>query len=190
MLLNWNRAVFLQSTATPTYKQQGWCLAVAGRNSWLSDAAPLRGKTTTSEKLQRSQCTEETSLPGKIYLPACPPSALNNVCSDFQPKVTCSTRAPLHFQPPLPWLALTYKQGYLLKSMMWTQPAKMSAANVSCVHNIYRAMVRGFFYESSRSKFSKKWGQHPFVGHYVQLKAIWSHSDLYLTVYLLQNTWK
>lgn len=118
------------------------------QNSWLPIAAPLQGKTTASDELQRSQCTEETSLPGQIYLPACPPSAFNNVCSDFQPKVTRSTRAPLHFQSPLPQLVLTYQQDYLLKSAMWSQPAQSQTCHVFTTQSL--------FYESSTTIFRQR----------------------------------
>lgn len=41
---------------------------------------------TASEKLQRSQCSGAISICFTIYVLACPPSELNTVCSDPQPK--------------------------------------------------------------------------------------------------------
>lgn len=35
----------------------------------------------------REKCTEETSFPRKTSLPARPPSEVNNVCSNFQPRL-------------------------------------------------------------------------------------------------------
>lgn len=146
-------------------------LAVTGRNSWLSRAAPQRGETTVSEKLQRSQCAEETSLPGRIYLPACPPSALNDVCSDFQPSVTCSTRARLHFQPPLHPAGLCVSAGPSPEINAMTRPAKMSAANTSCVHNMHRAEVWWVFKKLEGNTFAGHY--KPFGSSLILLSIIW-----------------
>lgn len=39
------------------------------------------------EAVERSGFTEETTFPRKVSLPARPPSEVNNVCSNFQPRL-------------------------------------------------------------------------------------------------------
>lgn len=139
----------------------------------MAGTASLRGKTTWSEKLQRSLCTEETSL----SRPACPPSALNNVCSGFQLKVTGSTR--LRCISSRPYSAgLDISAGLSPEINDVDSAHKMSAANVSCVHNIHKAKVRGFIFQQLSAKRTEG-NTNSLVGSYVRPKAFWSYSDLY-----------